>query len=75
MVIRWGLKRADEMGLESYIEATPEGKQCYDTFGFTVLEINEWHPPEKENPSKERKELEAKLCPFTWWSMCKPAKT
>jgi hypothetical protein len=39
--MKWSLERADKLDLESYIEATREGKPCYEAFGFRVLETNE----------------------------------
>ncbi|CAD6440105.1 46edc67b-02b9-4726-a5ec-2187c4635ee9 [Sclerotinia trifoliorum] len=33
-LIRWGLVRADEEGLETYLEASPVGKEIYEYFGF-----------------------------------------
>jgi GNAT superfamily N-acetyltransferase len=38
MLIRWGTDRADEEGLESYLDATPEGKPVYERYGFRELE-------------------------------------
>lgn len=33
-LIRWGLERADEEGVETYLEASPVGKGLYEYFGF-----------------------------------------
>lgn len=38
MLMRWGLERADEDGVESYLEASPEGKPVYEHFGFAEHE-------------------------------------
>ena len=73
LIMNWGLERADKLGLESFIEATAAGKPCYERFGFEVIDTNQLHV-EKKNPSKEWKEAESQLLPFTWWSMYKPAK-
>ncbi|RDW89701.1 hypothetical protein BP6252_01733 [Coleophoma cylindrospora] len=34
LLMRWGLERADEAGVETYLEASPEGKAVYERFGF-----------------------------------------
>ncbi|KAG9242030.1 acetyltransferas-like protein [Calycina marina] len=33
-LLRWGLERADREGVEAYIEASLDGKQIYERFGF-----------------------------------------
>ncbi|ESZ91456.1 hypothetical protein SBOR_8179 [Sclerotinia borealis F-4128] len=33
-LMRWGLERADEEGVETYLEASPVGKAVYEYFGF-----------------------------------------
>lgn len=40
MLMRWGVERADEEGVECYLDATPEGKRLYERFGFT--DISTW---------------------------------
>lgn len=74
LVMKWGLDHADRLGLEAFLEATKEGKPCYESVGFKVVEKHDLHV-EKKNPSEEWKEVEQKLLPFTWWSMHKPAKS
>lgn len=34
ILLRWGLERADEEGVECFIEASPEGKPIYERFGW-----------------------------------------
>lgn len=36
-LMAWGMHRADELGLESYIEATPMGRELYERCGFQVV--------------------------------------
>ena len=57
----------------SFIEAIDLGKPVYEKFGFRAVERNELHAPENEK-SEERKELEGKMLPFEWWSICKDAR-
>ena len=73
MIMKWCLEHADRLGLESFIEATKEGKPCYERFGFKVIDTNEFHV-QKENPDKGWKEAESSLIPFTWYSMLRSAK-
>ena len=37
-LMRWGLEKADADGLETYIEASPDGKSIYEHFGFREVE-------------------------------------
>ena len=37
MLMDWGLERADRLGLETYVDATEEGKKLYDKYGFRVV--------------------------------------
>lgn len=34
MLMGWGVDKADEEGIECYLDATPEGKKLYERFGF-----------------------------------------
>lgn len=34
MLVGWGVEKANEEGLECYLDATPEGKQLYERLGF-----------------------------------------
>ena len=35
MLLRWGLKLADELVLEAYLEASSEGHRLYESAGFS----------------------------------------
>lgn len=37
--LQWGIDKADEMGVRSFIEATIEGAQLYERFGFVTKQI------------------------------------
>ncbi|KAK4985885.1 hypothetical protein LTR50_005674 [Elasticomyces elasticus] len=73
LIMNWGLERADELGLDTFIEATKEGKPCYESFGFKVVDENSFRSKAGDQ-SGEWKEIESKLLPFTWWSMIKHGK-
>ncbi|KAF2141862.1 uncharacterized protein K452DRAFT_287835 [Aplosporella prunicola CBS 121167] len=36
VLLQWGLDKADEMGLEAFVEATPMGQGLYEKMGFEV---------------------------------------
>jgi hypothetical protein len=39
--MKWGTDKADELGIECYVESSPEGKGLYEKFGFrTVREMS-----------------------------------
>ena len=37
-LVQWGVKRTDEMGVHSFVEATLEGRRLYEQNGFEVTE-------------------------------------
>jgi GNAT superfamily N-acetyltransferase len=37
-LLKWGLARADEDGLEVYLSSSPEGRPVYERYGFKGLE-------------------------------------
>jgi hypothetical protein len=38
MLVKWGVDKADEMGVETCLEATLFGRRVYEKFGFHVTE-------------------------------------
>ena len=32
--MEWGIKKADELGLECFVEASPQGSALYEQYGF-----------------------------------------
>ena len=71
--MKWGIEHADKLGLECFVEATKEGKPCYERFGFKVMDEKNLHV-EKDDPNQEWKGLESQLLPFVWWSMHRDVK-
>ncbi|KAF2188341.1 putative GNAT family acetyltransferase [Zopfia rhizophila CBS 207.26] len=71
LLVAWGVGKADEMGVEAFIEATPIGKHLYETFGFVVVTTEEANT-QIEKPSKRWEELESKFLPYTWHCMWRP---
>lgn len=37
MLVKWGCERADELGVEAYLDSTPMGKGLYEKFGFGAV--------------------------------------
>ena len=56
--MEWATKKADDLGLEIYIEGSPLGCALYTQHGFRILEIAELSPPrgtEEEEANEEWK--------------------
>ncbi|MCJ1310348.1 hypothetical protein MMC25_004012 [Agyrium rufum] len=70
-LLQWGLSKADEMGLESYIDATADGKPFYQALGFTAADKVDFSIPK---PNPRQKELAEYLLPFSFWPMWRPVR-
>lgn len=51
MLLQWGAAEADRLGLESYLEASPEGKPLYEKSGYSVIDtltmdFSQWGGPD-----------------------------
>ena len=68
----WGIEKADEMGLESYIDATDQGIPLYEAHGYVKAAGVNFHA-EQEKRSPRWHELRGELLPFTFWPMWRPA--
>ncbi|RAH87012.1 acyl-CoA N-acyltransferase [Aspergillus japonicus CBS 114.51] len=45
-LLRWGLHRADEAGMDTFLASTPQGRRLYEKYGFQVVkeyEVVEGH--------------------------------
>ena len=38
MLVRWGVERADDLHLPSYLESTPAARNVYAKHGFTEID-------------------------------------
>ncbi|TGO17540.1 hypothetical protein BTUL_0016g00030 [Botrytis tulipae] len=66
--MNWGMKKADELGYEFLLDATPYGRPLYDVNGFVYVEENITHP-QTDTPDKEWKDIDERVGPFTFWLM------
>lgn len=68
----WGLKQVDDMGLESYIEATEEGRRLYERNGYQVVARVEVDMEGKGDGEENWKTLERRLLPCGFYAMWRP---
>jgi len=72
LLMEWGIQKADELGLPSYIEATDIGLKLYEAHGFKVegeIDLD----ATVENPSEDFTQVREKLgCPIHGWFMRRP---
>ncbi|MCJ1347266.1 hypothetical protein MMC31_005488, partial [Peltigera leucophlebia] len=72
-LVKWGTNTADELGVESFVESTEDGRPLYLRHGFHVT--NEFDlAPKKENPGEEWKKLDKKLRPMHGYFMWRPIR-
>jgi GNAT superfamily N-acetyltransferase len=65
LLMSWGVERADEMKMESFLEGTLIGRHLYEKFGFVVVSTEE-AVTDVENASERWRQLEKKYLPYTW---------
>ena len=72
LLLQWGLDKADQLGLETFLESTEIGLPLYAKMGFTVLNEIHWEPTPPE-ATDELEELQRNLT-FRGHLMWRPAK-
>ncbi|KAH8652627.1 acyl-CoA N-acyltransferase [Tricladium varicosporioides] len=70
--LNWGIKKADDLLYDFFLESTPYGRPLYEANGFAYVEEYVNHP-QTDNPDDKWKEVENKVGPFTFWLMWRPA--
>lgn len=71
--MEWGLAKIDDMGLESFIEASEFAKGLYSRCGFRpVKDVSV--EVDVEDASEERERLSEKLLPIDFTAMWRPSK-
>jgi len=71
LIMEWGVRIADSLGINAYVEATEMGKHLYAKFGFIMVskdEVNTSVP----NPSEEWKDMQKRFQPIPWYCMWRP---
>ncbi|KAF5676112.1 GNAT family acetyltransferase acetyltransferase [Fusarium heterosporum] len=71
-IMNWSKKKADEMGVELWLDATEQGMPVYEKHGFTVVNVNTLRPM-KENPGEEWNKVKEELGTMTFRQMWRPA--
>jgi GNAT superfamily N-acetyltransferase len=72
MLIDWGTRKADELGIEAFVEATDDGKPCYESHGFVYMNAF-YLDSTRRNPSKKWMELGSLLkTPIHCYLMWRP---
>ncbi|KAF6818931.1 GNAT family protein [Colletotrichum sojae] len=78
LIMDWGMERADRLGLDVYIEATPLGRILYEKYGLEVIEHRSFEVDESRLPPVRdpelRREVVRQLTPFEWWCMLRRAE-
>ena len=71
-MVQWGIDRADKLGLKMVVEATVQGQQLYQRFGFLTKEIVHLRKEGMEGDA-EWEELERRYPLVCCW-MIRPKK-
>lgn len=71
-LMTWGIGKAQQLGIESFIEASESGRFLYEKFGYRVL-FKIAFDSSKVDPSDEWRKLEHELTPIAFYAMWRPA--
>lgn len=71
LMLDWGVNKADELGLDIFLDSTPQGRPLYEVNGFTYVEENVTELT-IESPDEKWNEMDRKIGPFTFWLMWRP---
>ncbi|KAF4983788.1 hypothetical protein FZEAL_872 [Fusarium zealandicum] len=71
LIMEWGKQKADEMGVEMWLDSTEYGVPLYKKHGFTVVNVNPLKPT-KAAPGEAWKKIDEELQPMTFWQMWRP---
>lgn len=77
LLMKWGVERADSLGLEMFIEATPQGRNLYLKSGFrdaARVNVNMSHVEESTRQSADWQQLEHSLLPVGYVAVWRPVK-
>lgn len=62
----WGLEKADELGLDIFLDSTPHGRPLYEANGFSYVHENAIH---LEGDDEVSEKLARRVGDFTFWLM------
>lgn len=65
LIMNWGVKKADELQLDSFLESTDLGGALYRNFGFIEVDRTEVDMTISD-PSEEWKDMEKQNLPMAW---------
>ena len=71
LLVEWGIKKADEVNVECFVESTDEGKPLYERHGFANINEFELNPTMSE-PGEEWRNVAEKLLPMHGYFMWRP---
>lgn len=71
LIMKWGINKAEAMGVEMWLDATRYGVPVYEKHGFSIVHENNF-APKNDNPSLEWKEMAERLEPMVMWQMWRP---
>ena len=71
LLVEWGTKKADEMGVEAFVESTAIGVPLYEKHGFAMMNEFDLNPT-NPNPGDEWKRLAKELLPMHGYFMWRP---
>lgn len=69
--MNWGMAKADEMGVELFLDATLVGKPLYEANGMVEVDKNVIMP-QTDSPDDAWKATEKMIGPSTWHLMWRP---
>jgi GNAT superfamily N-acetyltransferase len=71
MLVQWGIDKANELGVEFWLNATPIGKPLYEQLGFKLVVVNPL-VPKTEKPDDKWKEMEEQFKDIVFYTMYLP---
>jgi len=74
LLMNWGIQKADELGFETYIDASELGALLYKNYGFLNPGWVDVKAPVNEKPSARFKVLEDVLLPLTFLPQWRPVE-
>ncbi|KAF2869230.1 acyl-CoA N-acyltransferase, partial [Massariosphaeria phaeospora] len=68
MLLEWGLQTAKDLGVEVWLNATPQGKPLYEKYGFEVVVRNPLVPT-TVRPDAKWSQIEQEMGEIVFWTM------